>query len=199
MSFREKYSNHKQMKIGKFAIIAILLVAAIGLFFVFNPSILDKNRQNQGDNQQAELISQENSENDQESYRDVPTGDIDTKKQVKVDLSQQKAFLFENGQLVREYNISSGLSETPTPKGEYRIVYKQDNLYSKIAGCWLSYWAGFTSDGLYGFHETPVCDGIREGEEDIGKPASHGCIRLKTGDASDFYSWIENYTPIEIY
>lgn len=90
-------------------------------------------------------------------------------KEVKVDLSQQKMFLFESGKLVKEYSISSGLAESPTPTGEYKIIYKQEKLYSRFAGCWVSYWVGFTKNGWYGFHETPVCDGIREGEGDISE------------------------------
>lgn len=162
-------------------ILVVLGLVFTGSFFVYNQDVF------------GPTISQNEAKNE-----NIPTGDVSIKKQVKVDLSQQKMFLFESGKLVKEYSISSGLAESPTPTGEYKIVYKQDKLYSKIAGCWLSYWVGFTKDGLYGFHETPICDGIREGELDIGKPASHGCIRLKIGEADDFYSWAEINTLIEI-
>lgn len=172
------------MKIASFLTILVILgLVFTGSFFVYNQDVLSPT------NSQNEAKNEENKE---------PKGDIEIKKQVRVDLSQQKMFLFESGKLVKEYSISSGLADSPTPTGEYKIVYKQDKLYSKIAGCWLSYWVGFTKDGLYGFHETPICDGIREGELDIGKPASHGCIRLKIGEADDFYSWSEINTLIEI-
>lgn len=171
------------MKIALFLTILVILgLVFVVSFFVYNQDVLSPtNSQNEAKNE------------------NIPTGDVSIKKQVKVDLSQQKMFLFESGKLVKEYSISSGLAESPTPTGEYKIIYKQEKLYSKLAGCWLSYWVGFTKDGLYGFHETPVCDGIREGEDNIGKPASHGCIRLKIGEADDFYSWSEIGMPIEIY
>ena len=119
-------------------------------------------------------------------------------KEVKVDLSLQKVFLLEKGQLVAEYLISSGKPETPTPVGKFRVILKQDRVYSKIAGCWLAFWVGFTNDGKYGFHETPICDGQREGEDKLGQPVSLGCIRLKLGDAEEFYKWVDIETPIEI-
>lgn len=119
-------------------------------------------------------------------------------KEIKVDLGLQKAFLFEKGKLVAEYLISSGKPETPTPAGKFRVILKQDMLYSKIAGCWLAFWVGFTNDGQYGFHETPICDGKREGEDKMGSPVSLGCLRLKLGEAEKFYKWVDIETPIEI-
>jgi len=176
------------MKIALFLTILVILgLVFTGSFFVYNQEVL------------SPTSNQSKTENEQNIDKSIPEGDVGLKKQVKVDLSQQKAFLFEAGELVKEYNISSGLAGSPTPTGEYKIVYKQEKLYSKIAECWLSYWVGFTKDGLYGFHETPVCDGIRQGEDNIGKPASHGCLRLKMGEAVDFYNWAEIGMPIEIY
>ena len=169
-----------------FQILIILGIALIGLFFVYNNSIEPDSLQDSG-----------NEANNESS--NIPEGDIKIKKQIKVNLSKQKIFLFENGQVVKEYPISSGKLETPTPKGIFRIIYKSPMVYSKVADCWLPFWVGFTNDGKYGFHETPICEGERVGESEIGKPASAGCIRLKQGDAEEFYNWAEIETPIEIY
>lgn len=182
------------MKLRLFLLILILIGAVtIGLFFpiiqavltgeAINPVGLDKNPVDGAINK----------------ISDVPDGDPQLKKQIKVDLFQQKAFLYENGRFVREFAISSGKIETPTPTGNFRVIYKQDMVYSKPTGCWLSFWAGFTSDGKYGFHETPICEGKREGEDKMGTPASAGCIRLKLGDAEEFYNWVETETPVEVF
>ena len=130
---------------------------------------------------------------------DIPKGDLGLKKQVKVDLSLQRAYLYENGEFVKEYQVSSGREGMETPTGHFRIINKSQRIYSRIAQCWLSFWAGFTADGLYGFHETPVCQGQREGEDMIGQPASDGCLRLRVGDAQDFYKWVDINTSIDIY
>jgi len=107
--------------------------------------------------------------------------------------------LFENGENVREFTISSGKPETPTPTGSFRVIHKQDMLYSKITGCWLAFWVGFTTDGKYGIHETPICEGERTGEDKMGMPDSAGCIRLKLGEAEQLYDWADIETPVEIY
>ena len=129
----------------------------------------------------------------------IPQGTPGLEKEVKVDLSLQKAFLYENGDFVREYQVSSGKPGMETPTGRFRIVNKSPKIFSQIAKCWISFWACFTPDGLYGFHETPVCNGQREGEDMIGQPASSGCLRLKKGDAQAFYNWIDINTSIDIY
>lgn len=183
------------MKIPFYLKITIILLSAGALFSAvflgYNSGYLK---------QTNEQIIQNPSQNQLVDEPDLSKFTLNPKldKEVKVDLSLQKAFLFEKGQLVGEYSISSGKPETPTPTGKFRVILKQDLLYSKIAGCWLSFWVGFTDDGKYGFHETPICDAKREGEDKIGQPASLGCLRLKLGEAEKFYKWVEIETSIEI-
>jgi len=182
------------MKISLFSKILIILgIAIVGLFFVYNNGYFNQ----QEEEHPSSLQSSGNEAKNEPSS--VPQGDSKIKKQIKVDLGLQKAYLFENGQIVKEYPISSGKLETPTPTGNFRVIHKQDMLYSKITDCWLAFWVGFTMDGKYGFHETPICEGERRGENKIGVPDSVGCIRLKLGDAEDFYSWAEIETPVEVY
>ena len=161
-------------------LVFILIIACIGLYFILNA------KQPASVAESIEVIS-------------VPEGDTSLKQEIKVDLEQQKAFLYQNGQFIQDFKISSGKEETPTPKGSFEIIYKQEQLFSKIAGCWLSFWAGFTSDGLYGFHETPICNGLRIGEDEIGEPASAGCLRLSLKDAKTLYSWVEIGAVVTIY
>jgi lipoprotein-anchoring transpeptidase ErfK/SrfK len=179
--------------------LCLLGIGILGLFLVYNrpaaPSVSETYNS-------AGLVKPVDAKPDsavKNDINDVPNGDPGLKKQVKVDLSLQKAFLYENGRFIKEYVVSSGKASTPTPAGRFSIVYKSPKIYSQIAQCWLSFWAGFTKDGKYGFHETPVCNGQREGEDMIGHPASDGCLRLKVGDAEAFYKWIDAGTSIDIY
>ena len=170
-----------------FKILIILGIAIIGLFFVYNGNL--------GRNNQDQTINNEKSQPEVGLRGANP----EVKKEIRVDLSQQKMFLLENGQIVKEYVISSGKPDTPTPTGKFRVIHKQDMVYSKVTGCWLGFWLGFTLDGDYGFHETPICEGERRGEDKMGTPDSAGCIRLKLGDAQAFYNWVEIETQVEIY
>jgi hypothetical protein len=120
-------------------------------------------------------------------------------KRIEVDLSQQKMKTFEDERMVNEFLISTGSGENHTPTGRFRIYNKSIMVYSNIAECWLPFWVGFTSDGLYGFHELPICEEGRKGLEKIGEPASLGCVRLGVKDAEVFYKWVEIGTPVVIY
>lgn len=119
-------------------------------------------------------------------------------KSVEVDIAEQKLKMFENDKLVNELSVSTGAKGTPTPVGNFKVLNKFVMVKTKTSGCWLPFWAGFTKDGLYGFHEVPVCAEGRRGEDKIGTPASIGCVRLSVKDSQTFYDWVEVGTPITI-
>ena len=176
----------------KLTILVVLGVAIAGLFFSYNMGYFNKGGDNTT-NPVKDVVNEP--KNEAES---VPTGDPKLLKQIIVDLAQQKAFLYENGQFVREFAISSGKSDTPTPMGIFSVVYKAESIYSKIAKCSLGYWVGFTPDGLYGFHEVPTCHDFEAEYAKLGKPASLGCVRLDKADAQDLYNWVDAGTPVDI-
>jgi hypothetical protein len=119
-------------------------------------------------------------------------------KWAEVVLEQQKLRMCENGNLMQEFQISSGKKESPTPTGWFRVIYKTPVLYSNLAQSWMPFWVGFGGD--YGFHELPVSKEkeARVGGDKIGQPDSIGCIRLNVGDAEKFYKWAEIETRIVI-
>jgi hypothetical protein len=124
---------------------------------------------------------------------------IEPIKKIEVDLSEQKMKIFEDKEIVGEFSISTGNRETPTPPGNFKVYNKSIMVYSEIANCWLPFWIGFTTDGLYGFHEVPICKEGRKGLEELGKPASIGCVRLGVKDSELFYKWAKVGTPVIIY
>ncbi len=176
----------------KLITLVILGVAIIGLFLGLNQGYFTKGGDNTP-NPVKDVVDEPKNE-----PTSIPVGDPKLSKQIIVDLTQQKAFLFENGQNVREFTISSGKPETPTPRGTFNIVYKAESIYSKIAKCNLGYWVGFTSDGKYGFHEVPTCGDFEAEYAKLGEFASLGCIRLDKADAQYLYNWVEVNTIVEI-
>jgi lipoprotein-anchoring transpeptidase ErfK/SrfK len=125
-------------------------------------------------------------------------GSLENKK-IEVDISNQKLKLFENGKLVKEYNVETGHKEEPTPRGKFKIYNKYLMVYSRRYDCWLPFWMGFTLDGKYGFHELPICKEGRRGKDIFGNPISAGCVRLNVFDAEEFYKWAEIGVPVFIY
>jgi len=120
-------------------------------------------------------------------------------KVIEVDLSRQILIRWENGQKLDENLISSGRRGMPTPTGVFQIKNKIPVAYSRKYRLFMPYWMAFTSGG-HGIHELPIFrNGKREGANHLGRPVSHGCVRLGVGPAQLVYQWAEIGTPVVIH
>jgi lipoprotein-anchoring transpeptidase ErfK/SrfK len=96
-----------------------------------------------------------------------------------------------------KFSVSSGVNNSTT-KGEYVIANKALKAWSSY-GLWMPYWLGIKNT-RFGIHELPIWpNGYREGSDHLGKPVSHGCVRLGIGSAKIIYDWAEIGTPVTIY
>lgn len=137
------------------------------------------------------------------------TADIQGEKNVEVDLSDQKVFLKVGEIVINEFPISSGAPKTPTPQGQFYILFKQDLRIGQLPPFYRmpnfqalnrpkAIWTGV------GFHSLPYLanDGgtfWTEALNHIGIPVSHGCIRLLPEDSDLFYAWTELNTKVVIH
>lgn len=127
------------------------------------------------------------------------TPQIKEGKYIDIDLAHQTLTIFENGQSLGSYKISTGKSSMPTPKGTFAIRNKALRAYSSTHHLWMPYWMAFTWMG-HGIHELPEwAGGIKEGEAHLGIPVSHGCVRLGVGPAQRVYEWAEIGTPVIVH
>jgi len=113
-------------------------------------------------------------------------------KEIVVDLSEQMAYAIEDGFVVFEGRISSGVMGRETPNGDYRILqkkrYHRSNLWPKPdGGAKMNYMLRLTNSGI-AMHLGPVPD----------RPASHGCIRMKNGFAQRMFKWARVGTPVYV-
>lgn len=121
-------------------------------------------------------------------------------KYIDVDLSAQSLSLFEDGKLLDSYVVSTGKSGMETPRGTHVIANKSSRAWSKKYGVFLPYWMAITPGGSFGIHELPECpDGGKEGAAQLGRPVSHGCVRLGIGPAERVFDWAEIGTPVVVY
>ena len=103
--------------------------------------------------------------------------------------------MYEHNNLIKDFIISSGASNTPTPKGEFEIYGKNPLIWSTLYEQYLPYALRFFGDYL--IHEVPYdVHKVRDGLEDLGKPVSHGCVRLGIGDAEEVYEWADMGTRV---
>jgi len=99
--------------------------------------------------------------------------------------------------------VSSGAWDTPTPRGTYKVLTKQElRIGSKSPHYRMPYFQLWQSSG-YGIHALPYLanDGgsfWSEALTHIGRPVSHGCVRVLPEDAATAYRFTSIGTPIVI-
>ncbi|MGE9266646.1 MAG: L,D-transpeptidase family protein, partial [Verrucomicrobiales bacterium] len=100
-----------------------------------------------------------------------------TDRWIKVDLSEQRAWVYESGgKMLYTTRISSGKKGYRTPTGEFVITNKYRDWTSTIYDSHMP-WFQRLSSSDFGFHEGYV----------PGYPASHGCMRVPRGAAYKLY------------
>lgn len=126
-----------------------------------------------------------------------PIGEIS----IDIDISDQRMKVFLGNTMIREFMISSGTFNTPTPIGRFSILNKQE---LRIGNKWphyrMPYWQGFSAGGA-GLHALPYLANDKgvfwnEALTHIGQRISHGCVRLLDEDAEDLYSLTEVGIPV---
>ena len=124
-------------------------------------------------------------------------GKVKLEKRIEVSLSRQRLNYFLGPVRLNEFIVSTGKASTPTPVGTFSINKKNLKAWSKMAGLWMPYWMQFY--GADAFHELPEWpNGTKEGANHLGRPVSHGCIRLGIGQAKQLYDWADIGTKVVI-
>jgi len=123
----------------------------------------------------------------------VNTASLFAYKEIVVDLSEQRAYAMEDGSVIFDGRISSGVIGRDTPTGEYRILqkkrYHRSNLWPKPnGGAKMNYMLRLTNSGI----------AMHLGHVPKKGPASHGCIRLKNGFAQRMFSWARVGIPVYV-
>lgn len=118
---------------------------------------------------------------------------------VEVDLSGQKMYYFEKGNLKLESDIVSGCKRyhNDTPSMITRIYFMQEGrtLRGENYATFVYYWMAFYNH--YGLHDATW---RREFGNDIYlTDGSHGCVNLPKDVAAQLYSMVEVGTPVVLY
>lgn len=119
--------------------------------------------------------------------------DTNSDKHILIDRSEQKLFAYEGEKLRFEFDISSGLLATPTPRGIFKIYKKTPSRYMQgpIVGISNKY---FDLPGvpwnLYFTEEGAVIHGAYW-HNSFGQRYSNGCINLLPLNAKELYDWAD--------
>ncbi|MFC1645528.1 L,D-transpeptidase [Patescibacteria group bacterium] len=135
-----------------------------------------------------------------EQARKFTEAKVGNGKYIDINLKKQILSIFDNGSVVDAYLISSGKRGMDTPRGTFKVSNKHPRPWSKKYSLFMPYWMAIVPSGKFGIHELPEWpSGYKEGENHLGIPVSHGCIRLGVGAAEKVYKWADIGTPIIVY
>ena len=112
---------------------------------------------------------------------------------IDVDLSEQRLTAYEASRAVRTMLVSTGLPQTPTPVGQFRIWIKLR--YDDMAGA--DYYIEDVPFVMY-FHEGYGLHGVTW-HGNFGHRMSHGCVNLPTEEAEWLYGWADVGTLVNIH
>ncbi|MEV7694880.1 L,D-transpeptidase family protein [Microbacterium sp. NPDC089189] len=117
-------------------------------------------------------------------------------RHIDVNLSAQRAVLYENDQVVQSWAISSGTDATPTPTGNFSVFA---HVRMQNMGCgatstyctkdvpWVTYFApDIAFHGAY-WHNN------------FGAQMSHGCLNMPVSQAQFVYDWAPTGTEVSVH
>ena len=110
----------------------------------------------------------------------------DDERWIDVNLSKQRVYVYEGDTLVNSFLASTGVAETPTVTGTFKIWIKvriQDMFGPGYYLPDVPYVMYFYED--YGLHGTYW-------HNNFGTPMSHGCVNLTIPDAE----WVYNFSQV---
>ena len=122
-------------------------------------------------------------------------------KRIVVDLSAQRMYVYQNGQLLWNWVVSTGRPGQATAVGHWKVLNKIPNAYAYTWNLqrpyWLGiYWAGSLQNGI---HALPIqANGQRLWAGYLGQRVSFGCIILGTQNAKTLYNWATVGTPVDV-
>ncbi|MBS3784504.1 MAG: L,D-transpeptidase family protein [Anaerolineae bacterium] len=112
---------------------------------------------------------------------------------IDVDISEQRLTAYEGDVPVRTTLVSTGLPNTPTPLGQFRIWVKFR--YDDMAGA--DYYIEDVPYVMY-FHQGYGLHGVTW-HGNFGHPMSHGCVNLPTEEAGWLFEWADIETLVNIH
>lgn len=123
-------------------------------------------------------------------------------KRIVISISEQHMWIYEWGQEIGNYTISTGIDRSPTQPGIFQIQTHEVEAYASLwdltmphfMGIYQS-WPGFWN-GIHGLPTLSSGSILWRGA--LGSPTSYGCIILDLPDAEWLFTWAEEGVVVEI-
>lgn len=121
---------------------------------------------------------------------------------LEVSIKNQELRILSDKNILGTMIISSGSDKEPTPLGDFLIQPERgESFFAPEFNQGATNWVSFHGNGEFLFHSIPTdvkgeyiaAEGLK-----LGKPVSHGCIRLSVADSEWIYNNIRVNTPVFI-
>ncbi|MDT8902429.1 L,D-transpeptidase family protein [Anaeroselena agilis] len=113
-----------------------------------------------------------------------PAGEVS----LKINVQKRTLEVYDEGRLHKTYRVAVGKSSTPTPFGEWKVVWKDYNWGTGFGTRWMGLNVPWGTFGIHGTNKP----------WSIGSFASHGCIRMRNRDVEELFEWVKIGTPVAI-
>ena len=123
------------------------------------------------------------------------------KTRIVINIPSTTLYLYQGDELIKEYRITVGRIDAPTPLGNFKVINKminptwyppdgKDPIPPGPENELGTRWIGIDKPH-FGIHGTLK-------PQEIGKATSDGCVRLKNEDIEELYPLFSLKTPVEI-
>ena len=100
----------------------------------------------------------------------------------RIDISSQTMTVMKQGRVIHKWRVSTARSGYVTPRGTYRPT-RMHRMWHSRKYDWSPMPYSIFFRGGYAIHGTGYV-------KQLGRPASHGCVRLNTANAATLYSLV---------
>lgn len=122
-------------------------------------------------------------------------------RKIEVSLARQQVTVYQDNKVLWVFKASTGKAPYGTRTGNFEILNKLPDAYSRALGWGMPNWMGIYQAGgtENGFHAMArLRNGSVLSTSVLGRPATSGCIMLSDADARKLYDWAIIGTPVTI-
>lgn len=136
--------------------------------------------------------------------RFLPAPDLLAYTRLVIKLGERRVYVYQKSQVLTSFPVAIGRDGWETPVGNHQVIQMiHDPTWehpftgelvppgstNPLGARWIGFWTDGTN--YIGFHGTP-------NEESVGRPASHGCVRMYNRDVIKLFQMVKIGTPVDV-
>lgn len=136
--------------------------------------------------------------------RFLPAPDLLANTRLLIKLGERRVYVYQKNQVVTSFPVAIGRDGWETPVGSHQVIQMMHNpvwehpftgelvppgANNPLGARWIGFWTDGTN--YIGFHGTP-------NEDSVGRPASHGCVRMYNRDVIKLFQMVKIGTPVDV-